>query len=162
MERTISEAVGRLSIERVLFGYAEAIDTGDIESVSELFAKGVIVMPDGKTLEGSDEVFEHYAGIIRFFDADGNEVDYARGECSPRTRHVTTNVTYRFNNAVNQAEVKSYFTVYQTLDGQNVIVAGGRYVDDFHLDLTGWHVRERRIFLDNPGDITRHLKTDFQ
>ncbi len=162
MERNQSVAIGRFSIEGILFGYAEAIDTGDIEAASDLFAKGRVVMPDGATLEGSQEVFDQYVGIIRFFDGDENEVDYVRGETTPRTKHVITNVVMRFNNSVNRADVKSYFSVYQNLDGRNDIVAGGRYTDVFALDLTGWHITRREITLDSPGDITRHLKTDFQ
>ena len=162
MERVQNVAVGRFSIEGIMYRYAEAIDSGDIETVGMLFAKGQILMPDGGTLSGSAEIANHYISIIRFFDADEKEVDYVRLETTPRTKHVITNLQMEFNNAVDRAEVRSYFTVYQNLGGQNDLVAGGRYEDVFELDLTGWHIAERSIYLDSPGDITRHLKTDFQ
>jgi hypothetical protein len=159
MERHETIAKGRFVIEGIIFGYAESIDTGDIETTAALFAKAEIVMPDGSSLDGSSEVFEHYRDLIIFRDADGNVVPYERGKCSPGTRHVTTNLSYVFNNAVNQAEVRSYFTCYQTIDGKNEIIAGGRYLDQFEQDLTGWHIVRREIFLDNLGDMSHHLTT---
>ena len=162
MQRVQDIAVGRFAIEGIMFGYAEAIDYGDMETVGMLFAKGSILMPDGGSLEGTEAVCGHYSDIIRFYDADENEVPYVRGEPTPRTKHVITNIACSFNNAVDQADVRSYFTVYQNLDGQNTLIAGGRYVDVFKLDLQGWFIRTREIYLDNPGDISRHLKTDFQ
>ena len=159
MERTQSVAVGRFATEDIMMRYAEGIDTGDIESVGALFAKGELAMPDGTTLVGVGEVTEHYTNLIIFYDAEGNVVPYERGQCTPRTRHVISNLRFDFNNAVNRVDVRSYFTVYQTIDGRNEIIAGGHYVDDYGLDLTGWHLVRREIFLDNLGDMTHHLKS---
>ena len=158
MERTQTIAVGRFAAEDIMLRYAEAVDNGDIETVGTLFAKGELCMPDGTALQGTTAVFEHYSNLIIFYDADGNVVPYARGQCTPRTRHVTTNFIYEFNNAANQADVRSYFSVYQTIDGKNEIIAGGRYADSFVLDLQGWYLERREIFLDNLGDMSHHLK----
>ena len=62
------------------------------------------------------------------------------------------------DNNVEVAKVRSYFTVYQTIDAQNVIIAGGRYHDRFEHDPYGWHLIERRILIDNRGDMSHHLK----
>jgi hypothetical protein len=75
---------------------------------------------------------------------------------------VTSNVIYEFNNEVTTAEVRSYFSVYQTLGGQNAIIAGGRYVDRFDKSVDGWHISERRIYNENFGDMTHHLHNPAQ
>ena len=157
MERLQAIAQGRFVIEDILLGYAEAIDNGDIETVGALFARADIQMPDGTSLEGSEEINQHYRNLIIFYDADGNPVPYQRGECSPRTRHVMSNIRYSFNNAVNQVDVRSYFSAYQTIGDKNEIIAGGHYVDSFEHDLQGWHIVHREIFLENLGDMSHHL-----
>jgi len=159
MDRTIAIALGRFATEDIMLRYAEGIDTGDLESVGALFAKGELAMPDGNTLVGSAEVFEHYSNLIICYDADGNVVPYARGECTPRTRHINSNFIFDFNNAVNRVDVRSYFSVYQTIGDKNEIVAGGRYADSFGQDLQGWHLVRREVFLDNLGDMSHHLKS---
>ena len=162
MERGQAIAQGRFAAEDIIQRYAEGIDMGDIETVGALFARGEIVMPDGTALRGTTEVYEHYANLIIFYDGDSNVVPYERGACTPRTRHITTNLICEFNNAVNQVDVRSCFSVYQNLNEKNEIVAGGRYVDRFELDLQGWHITRREIFLDHPGDMSRHLKAPLQ
>ena len=76
------------------------------------------------------------------------------------TRHVTTNLIMEFDTEVTLAKVRSYFTVYQTINGENPIIAGGRYEDRFEKDPYGWHLIERRILIDNKGDMSHHLKTE--
>ena len=63
------------------------------------------------------------------------------------------------DNNVELASVRSYFTVYQTIHDENVIIAGGRYHDRFERDPYGWHLIERRILIDNRGDMSHHLKS---
>ena len=156
MDRTNEIVQARYAIEEIMFGYAEGIDTGDIESVGELFAQGAIVLPDGSRISGYQEVFDAYAGMVMFYDDDENIVPYQRNECSPRTRHVVTNLVFEFDSEVSGADVKSYFTVYQTLGGENHLVAGGRYVDRFERSSQGWHIATRTIHFENMGDMSRH------
>jgi hypothetical protein len=157
MDRTIKVTQARIAIEDALFRYAEAIDTGNIETVGMLFAQGGVVLPNGAKVEGNQAVFELYRDIIIFYDDTEQPTPYARGACSPRTRHVVSNVIYEFDNEVTSAQVRSYFSVYQTLAQQNTIIAGGRYVDRFDKDIGGWHFSERRIYNENFGDMSRHL-----
>ncbi len=152
----VSEA--RFAVEDIMLRYAESIDTGDMESVGAVFAKGELVMPDGSSLVGAQAVCEHFSKLIIFYDADGNVVPYLRRQCTPRTRHVTSNVIYEFNSAVNQVNVRSYITCYQTIGSKNEIIFGGRYTDSFELDQQGWHLVSRSILGDNIGDTSHHLK----
>ena len=158
METTEAIVQGRFAIEDIMLRYAEGIDIGDMELVGRVFAKGKMVMPDGSSLVGAQRVREHFSNLIIFYDADGNVVPYLRGQCTPRTRHVTSNIIYEFNQAVNQANVRSYVTCYQTIGIGNEIVFGGRYTDSFALDEQGWHLVSRVILGDNVGDTSHHLK----
>lgn len=159
MERIQAVAAARFAIEDIMLRYAEGIDTGDIETVGAVFAKGALVMPDGSSLAGADAVFEHFSNLIIFYDSEGNVVPYEHGQCTPRTRHVTSNIIYEFNDAVNQADIRSYITCYQTIDGRNEIIFGGRYIDTFALDQEGWHLVSRSILGDNLTDMRHHLNS---
>ena len=157
MDRTVQLAQARFVIEEIMFRYAELLDAGDIEGLSALFARGSIKPAVGEPVKGAEEVFKLFAAAVKFYDADENPVPYQRGQCTPRTRHVTTNLIFTFDNAVMEATVRSVFTVYQTLEGRNEIIAGGRYVDRFMRTLQGWHLDERQIIIENAGDMSRHL-----
>ena len=157
MDRTLQLAQARFVIEEILFRYAELLDSGDLEGLAALFARGAIKPAVGAPVQGAEEVLGLYASAVKFYDAEENLVAYQRRQCTPRTRHVTTNLIFEFDNAVMEATVRSVFTVYQTLAGRNEIVAGGRYVDKFVRTLQGWHIAEREIIIDNAGDMSRHL-----
>src|SRR5690554_3199053 len=112
MERTLRVTQARHAIEDVIFRYAEAVDGGDMEALGNLLSACTIVMQDGGKLTGGAEIAEHYRNIIRFYDETGKPTEYQRGRCSPRTRHITTNLVFEFNTEVNSVNVRSYFTVY--------------------------------------------------
>lgn len=156
MDRTTKIAQSRAAIEEIMFAYAEGIDCGDIESVAQLFAQGAIVLPDGSEIRGYQQVFDAYTGMVMFYDDEENLVPYTRHACTPRTRHVVTNIVFAFDNDVRAADVKSYFSVYQTLDKNNQVIAGGRYVDRFERSIHGWHFLTRTIYFENMGDMSRH------
>ena len=157
MDRTVQLAQARFVIEDIIFRYAELLDAGDIEGLSALFARGLIKPAVGEPVKGAEEVFSLYSTLVKFYDADENPVPYERGRCTPRTRHLTTNLIFDFDNAVMEATVRSVFTLYQTLNGRNEIVAGGRYVDKFVRTLQGWHIDEREIVIENAGNMGGHL-----
>ncbi len=157
MDRALNIAQARFAIEGIIFRYAEALDGGDLETLAELFAAGAVKPAVGKPAKGAQEVLDLYAKVVKFYDAEENPVPYQRGQCTPRTRHLTTNLIFEFDNAVTEAEVRSYFTVQQNLGGRNELIAGGRYVDQFRRTISGWHLAERQILLDSPGDLSRHL-----
>lgn len=157
MDRSLNVAQARFAIEGIIFRYAEALDAGDLEAMAELFAAGLVKSAVGTPAKGAQEVFDLYAKVVKFYDAEENPVPYQRLQCTPRTRHLTSNLLFEFDNAVSQAKVRSYFTVYQNLGGRNEIIAGGRYVDQFQRTISGWHIAERQILLDHPGGLSRHL-----
>jgi 3-phenylpropionate/cinnamic acid dioxygenase small subunit len=158
MEHTVILSQARLAIEDVLYAYAEAVDSGDLDALARLLRACDLQLPNGVRLQGGSAIADHYRSIIRFYDASGHEVEYQSGACTPRTRHVTTNVRVTLSAQANGADVSSYFTAYQSIDGRNEIVAGGRYLDRFALTLGRWTMVGRRVLVDNPGDMSRHIR----
>jgi len=159
MERFQKSSLARQVIEEIMYRYSYYVDTADIESLGTIFAAGALISQNGQEVRGPKAVAELFSNEIIFYDQDGKKVPYVRNQCTPLTRHVTTNIMMDFNNQITVAGVKSYFTVYQTIEGKNPIIAGGRYEDRFEHDPYGWHLIERRILLDNLGDMSHHLKS---
>ena len=158
MERFHKTSLARQVIEEIMHRYAYGIDTADIESVGNIFAAGALIHEDGSETRGPAAITDLYSNLIIFYDENGEQVPYARKQCSPKTRHVNTNIIMEFNTEITVCQVRSYFTVYQTIDGANTIIAGGRYEDRFEHDPYGWHLIERRLFIENKGDMSHHLK----
>src|SRR5262249_22533050 len=129
------------AIENLVYAYAERIDLGDFEGVADLFRHGRLLPAPGVTLEGSEQVLALYQGTTRLHE-DG----------TPRTKHVTTNVTVEPVDGVPTA--RSYFTVLQQTDvlALQPIIAG-RYRDTFHRVDGAWCFRTREMFVDLTGDL---------
>lgn len=158
MERELSLMVARHAMEDVIFGYAEAIDSGRIEDLVGLLAECRLTLPDGNVLEGGTDIATRYRDLIICYDDDGKALPRGSTDGTPRTRHVITNLRYTFSSDVRSAEVSSYVTVYQNLDGANTLVAGGRYVDRFELTISGWRMKAKSIFIEQGGDMSRHTR----
>ena len=154
----MQEIKARLEIESIMFHYTSSIDSGDLESTAKIFTKGAIHSP-GNILQGYSEVFDTYESAIIFYDDEDNEVEYNRLKCSPKTKHLNTNIRYSFNADITSANVSSYFTVYQTIKSKSQIVVGGRYEDEFLLE-GNWYLKLRKIYIENLGDMTFHIRSD--
>ena len=154
----MQEIKARLEIESILFNYTSSLDSGDLESTAKIFTKGAIHSP-GNILQGYSGVFDTYESAIIFYDDEDNEVEYNRLKCSPKTKHLNTNIRYSFNADITSANVSSYFTVYQTIKSKSQIVVGGRYEDEFLLE-GNWYLKLRKIYIENLGDMTFHIRSD--
>ncbi len=138
-------------IENLLYTYAERIDAGDLEGVSDLFAHGrIVASADAKpeqTFEGRDRVLALYRGSTRIY-----------GDGSPHTKHVTTNSIIEVDEGANSASARSYYTVFQQVDDlplQPIIC--GRYHDTLQRIDGRWWFDTRTMIVDLVGDLSRHL-----
>jgi 3-phenylpropionate/cinnamic acid dioxygenase small subunit len=80
---------------------------------------------------------------------------------TPRTKHVTTNLVIDTDESEGTATARSYYIVFQQLEGfplQPIIA--GRYHDAFARTDGEWRLIERVIFCDLVGDLSLHLTTD--
>jgi hypothetical protein len=138
----------RQAIEALIFEYAERIDRGDFGGIGQLFADGALAGPDGTPIaRGAADVARLYERTTRRYE-DG----------TPRTKHVTTNVRVEIDEARGEATARSYFTVLQALPELPLQpIVAGRYEDHFGREDGRWRFRERRMFVDLVGDVSRHL-----
>ncbi|MCB1005615.1 MAG: nuclear transport factor 2 family protein [Acidimicrobiales bacterium] len=142
-----------LSIERLLFTYAERVDAGDFAGVGALFADGAVALEDGTELaRGAEAVEALYVATTRRYEDDG----------TPHTKHVTTNVMVDVDDDGSTATARSSFTVLQALpDFPLQAIISGRYLDRFERDGDGaWRFVERRMIPELHGDLSRHLLID--
>jgi len=138
----------RQRIEDLLYAYAERLDAGDFAGVGALFADGQIrVAEDGPSICGAEAVRQLYAATVRLY-----------GDGTPRTKHVTTNVTVQVDEAGGTATARSYFTVLQQLEDLPLqVIVAGRYHDTFARVDGVWRFKVRRMYVDLRGDLGRHL-----
>ena len=140
------------AIENLLHRYAELIDDGDLEGVARLFEHAEILAPAALTgARGYEQVLAMYRKSTRLYPDNG----------TPHTRHVTTNAIIEVDEENGHASARSYFTVFQAVEGfplQPII--GGRYHDVFERHDGQWRFRERRMLPDLWGDLSRHLLYD--
>jgi len=141
----------RDAIENLLHTYAERIDAGDFAGVGELFADAAILGPDGTPVaEGAAATQRLYEKTTRRYE-DG----------TPRTRHVTSNLILEVDEGAGEASGRCTYIVFQSLpDFPLQPIVTGRYHDQFSRTEDGWRFRERRMFVDMAGDLSRHLQID--
>jgi hypothetical protein len=148
--------VGRMepayaAIARLVFGYADRLDAGDLAGMATLFAWATVrtTSGDGATFTGAEEVLAAFDGSVQRFE-DG----------TPATKHVTTNLIVDADETAGTASARSYFTVLQsrpTLPLQPIVA--GRYEDTFARNADGqWHFTDRLIIIEHIGDVSHHLR----
>jgi ketosteroid isomerase-like protein len=139
---TSSEA----EIRALLDAYCERLDAGDFDGVADLFRHGVFRSPRGTNLQGTNEVRSQYEAVILY--ADG----------TPRTKHVLGTVVVEAEDDAGTASARCAFTVFQAVDGPPQPVLTGRYHDQFERIDGAWCFRERFVYPDLEGDLSRHMR----
>jgi len=142
----------RTAIEHIVYGYAERIDVGDLAGVAALFADARYKGggPDDPGVQGAAPVLQILETMVRRYD-DG----------TPRTKHVTTNLSIDADDDAGTATSRCYYTVFQQVaDTPLQPIIAGRYHDTFARVDGHWRLTERVIFCDLVGDLSRHLTVD--
>lgn len=140
-------------IENLIYGYAERIDTGDLDGLAALFAHGRICgVPDGPP----ETVFEGTLGVRRLYEMAIRLYD----DGTPKTKHFTTNVQLHIDEPAGTASGSAYYCVAQTTpDLPLQIIVTGRYRDTFHRIEGVWWFDTRVMFIDQVGDTSQHLNS---
>ena len=88
---------------------------------------------------------------------EDNVIRYDDG--TPRTKHVITNANIDVDEAAGTGTCRSYYTVFQQLDGFTLQpIIAGRYHDEFERVGGAWRWSFRDYSLvDLIGDLSRHL-----
>ncbi|UUO03042.1 nuclear transport factor 2 family protein [Mycolicibacterium novocastrense] len=139
-------------IENLVYAYAERIDSGDFDGVGALFTHGRIHAvengPPDTVFEGATRVRQMFEMAVRLYD-DG----------TPKTKHLTTNVTVHVDEDAGTGRGSAYYCVTQaTPDLPLQVIVTGRYRDTFHRVDGTWWFDSRTMFVDQVGDTSHHLK----
>lgn len=139
----------RIQIQALIHEYAERLDAGDLDGVAALFEHGSWGSPNrAEPIRGAAAIrARNYDPVIIY--ADG----------TPCTRHVLSNVSIEHEDGATEATARTYFTVWQAVDGfplQAILV--GRYHDRFVKDGDSWRFDHREVFPDLVGDLGHHMR----
>jgi hypothetical protein len=136
------------AIASIVYDYARAVDTGNLERLREIFRYGAVRV-DGVEQEfhGGDAVVEMFRRHTRFYE-DG----------TPSTKHVTTNLLIDVDPSGERATAWSYFTVLQARPQFPLqVVIAGRYLDTFERRNEAWWLVDRFEYCDLVGDLSHHI-----
>lgn len=144
---------GLQAIPRLIFHYAELIDSGDFAGVGDLFAEAEIhVHETGERYIGRDRVRAMYEDWVRIYPDNA----------TPHTRHVTTNLILDVDDEAGTATCRSYITVFQCTDKLPLQpILSGRYHDKFQRVDGTWRFAYRRMTNEYLGDLSQHLLQPF-
>jgi 3-phenylpropionate/cinnamic acid dioxygenase small subunit len=151
-EETTAMSDSAREIENLVFEYAERLDAGDIDGVAALFANGRICGvengPPETVFAGADRVRQMYDMATKLYE-DG----------TPKTKHLTSNVRIRVDEAAGTAVGKAYYCVTQaTPELPLQVIVTGHYHDTFQRIDDVWWFDSRTMFVDQVGDTSKHLK----
>ena len=137
----------RLQIEALVYGYARAIDSGDLAMFGQLFDQATLRIGTTPVVAtGGDEVRALVRKGLHWYGA------------TPQTKHVTTNVVISVLPSGREATGHSYVTVFQALpDFPYQPILGAHYDDRFVRDEHGWRFQDRVLTYDLLGDLSRHF-----
>lgn len=141
------------AISGLMFRYAECVDSANFDGLSQLFAQGRMTSTSAAD-EGGGMTGEQ---VGRFYAAT-NRVHSNGTLC---TRHLATNVQIDIDEALDRATARSYYVVFQAtekLPFQPIV--GGRYEDRFERTGGEWHFAERKVIVDQIGNMAEHLSFD--
>ena len=141
-----------IEITNLIYTYAELLDAGDLDGVAGLFARGRIC---GVENGPPETVFAGAAGVRRMYEM----AIFIHEDGTPKTRHNTSNVQLHIDEAAGTARSSSYYCVTQaTPDLPLQVIVTGHYQDTFHRLDGEWWFDTRTMFVDQVGDVSRHLK----
>jgi 3-phenylpropionate/cinnamic acid dioxygenase small subunit len=139
----------RDEISALVYRYAELLDRGDLDAVTDMFADATWrSAATDQVLTTRDEVRAVYDRIVLY---DG----------VPRTRHLMDNLIIELDDGADEATGRCYYTVLQQPDGPGTPIApilSGRYVDRYRRGPDGWRFADREFHMDLAGDLSRHFR----
>ena len=130
-------AAARREIERLIYHYAELQDAADWDAIAEMFEHGDFLANSGVGWRGKEIAERRTENILTYDDG------------TPRTRHVTTNLTIEVDPERGEASAESCYTILQGPPALPLQpIAAGRYIDRFERVDGRWRFSYRRSALD--------------
>jgi hypothetical protein len=136
----------------LLYRYAERIDAGDLEGLAGLFSEAEFLDAMGRVVAtGKAELFALFKAAVKIDPNSG----------TPGTKHVTSNVIIEVDEVACSAAARSYFTVFQAVQGSPLqAIIAGRYNDQFLRVNNVWQFQKRCVITELYGDVSDHLHYD--
>ena len=133
-------------IANLCFRYAELVDGAEFDALGEMFAHSTYGTRE-QSMPGT-YVPAAMRATVHLYD-DG----------TPRTKHVLGTVIVEVDDDAGTAGARCAFTVFQAADGAPLQpVLSGRYHDQFERVDGTWRWRERFVYPDLEGDLSRHMR----
>lgn len=138
----------RDEISALVYRYAELLDGGDLDGVTDMFADATWrSAATGAVLTTREEVRAVYENVILY---DG----------VPRTRHLMDNLIIDLVDGADEASGRCYYTVLQGGEPGTPIapILSGRYFDRYRRGPNGWQFADREFHINLVGDLSRHFR----
>jgi 3-phenylpropionate/cinnamic acid dioxygenase small subunit len=155
----VDKAEARHEISKLIYGYSEALDGGDLDKVGEILQHAVIRVPQNDVeVRGRDQICKMFTDYTVFYDANGRADASVEG-AHPHTCHFVANLVIEVDDDGLNAHSRSYVIVFQARPGFTLQpIFRNRYHDRFECIKGTWRITERVEVLDEfQGDITHHL-----
>ena len=133
----VEELTAREAIRDLVARYNANADTGRFREVATLFARdAVMVLPDGRTLEGRAEIDAMFRGVK-------GQVEANAPDAGQHLRHFTATLQIDLE-LPNRARSRCYFQVLLS----HGLDHWGRYVDEFTRQEGTWLFARRDVLID--------------
>jgi hypothetical protein len=147
MRKDTEPASSFRAIENLMAAYAELVDCGDFAGAGTLLSAATFT-GGGPSVRGAAAIETMLRNTVILYD-DG----------TPKTKHLSTNISIEVDEDARTGTARSYFTVLQSLPGLRLQpIASGRYHDRFERHDGEWVFAERRVSIDLLGDVSHHLR----
>jgi ketosteroid isomerase-like protein len=130
IERRLARLEAESYIRDLLVKYCYSYDSNDIEGVMATFSHDCVLVNPRATFAGAEAIqrnYEHLFTTRRY------------------SFHHVTNVTMRFNEALNEASVTSYWSDKHVGKSGSIDGSDGTYTDRMKKFGNEWKITERRI-----------------
>ena len=155
----VDKAEARHEISKLIYGYSEALDGGDLDEVGRILEHCTLRVPQNDIeAKGATEIRRMFEEYTAFYDGNGVADPNAEGS-HPHTCHFVANLVIEVDDDGLNAHSRSYVIVFQARPGFTLQpIFRNRYHDRFACVDGQWRFTERVEILDEfQGDITHHL-----
>ena len=128
----VDKAEARHEISRLIYGYSEALDGGDLECVGEILKHCVIRVPQNDLeVRGAAAIRKMFEDYTIFYEKTGARAHPDVPSAHPHTCHFVANLLIDVDDDGLHASSKSYVIVFQAKDGVHWFGSNGRGVYRF-------------------------------
>ncbi|MFI7074755.1 nuclear transport factor 2 family protein [Micromonospora sediminicola] len=135
-------------IQNLMARYCLMLDEADFDGLAELLSDCTLRL-NGATATGREEIPQLARAALKVHD-DGTLL----------TSHITSNILIEADESAGTARARSYYTIFQGLEGFPLqVIATGRWTDRFERKSGQWRFIERDARIHTAGDVSHYIQT---